>query len=211
MGARMSMLRWMGSAALALAVAGCAATAPAPVMAPGAPGAPGAPALQRVAMLPLENLSGRAEPGEMVTRVFFGALGRTGACEMVEPGDVEAGLSQFRIRTTGMLTSEQAVKLAERLRAAYLMTGAILNCESVRTPEGDVPSVGVSMRLLSGADGRVVWTAMRVRSGEDRETVFNWGRVHSLERLTEQTAEELFRRFRLPAGPDSLPAPGGKP
>ncbi len=199
--------RWtkrVAATALAVALAGCAATAP-------RPGSAMAPAgLPRVALLPLENLSGRAEAGDLVTRVFFGALGATGTSELVEPGDVEAGLSEYRIRTSGMLTSEQAMKLAARLRASYLMTGTILECGTVRTPEGDVPSVGVSMRLLSGADGRVVWTAMKVRTGEDHQTVFEWGRVRSLERLTEQTAAEMFKRFRLPAAGDTLPGPGGK-
>jgi hypothetical protein len=143
--------------------------------------------------------------------VFFAALGQTGAVELVEPGDVEARLSEYRIRTSGMLTTEQAVKLATRLRADFLMTGTILECGTVRTPEGDVPTVGVSMRLLSNVDGRVVWTAMRIRTGDDHETVFNWGRERSLERLTERTAAEMFKRFRLPAVTDTLRSPGGKP
>ncbi len=196
---------WLAVAgALMAAFAGCAATVP-----PPADSAVGA-GLQRVAMLPLENLSGNPEAGDVVTRVFFGALGQTGVVELVEPGDVEAGLSEYRIRTSGMLTTEQTVKLAARLRASYLMTGTVLEYGAVKTPEGDVPSVGVSMRLLSGTDGRVVWTAMKVRTGEDHQTVFEWGRVRSLERLTEQTAVEMFKRLRLPATSDSLPSPGGK-
>ena len=196
------MTGWLGLAA-ALALAGCAATAtpPQPVSTAGQP---------RVALLPLENLAGKPEAADVVTRVMFAALGQTGAVELVEPGDVEARLSEYRIRTSGMLTTEQAVKLAGRLRADYLMTGTILEFGTVHTPEGDVPSVGVSMRLLSNADGRVVWTAMRIRTGDDRETVFNWGRERSLERLTERTAAELFKRFRLPAPSDTLRSAGGK-
>lgn len=189
--------------AAALLVAGCAATAPPPRVTAGPP--------PRVALMPLENLAGRPEPEDLLTRVFLVALGEDGAYEVVEPGDLEAVLSDLRIRTTSMLTREQATAIAARVRADYLMLGTILEYGAARTPEGEVPSVGVSLRALSGRTGRVVWTGMKVRTGEDRETVFGWGRERSRERLAESTARELVRGFRLPAGVDSLPAGGGRP
>lgn len=192
----------IAAAVIALALGGCAAgTAP---LVRG----PDAPALERVALLPLENLSARPESGDMVTRVTYGALAQGGRCEMVEPGDVEAGMRDLRIRTSGMLTTDQAVKLAARLKARWLVTGTILECGTVRTPDGDVPSVGLSLRMLSGEDGRVTWNAMRVRTGDDRETVFGWGRELSLERLTQRALEEMLRRFPLPAA-TAAPDTGG--
>lgn len=187
--------------ALALALAGCAAST-APV--PRVPGA----VLERVALLPLENLATTPESGDLVTRVTYGTLSQSGRCEMVEPGDVEAAMRDLRVRTSGMLTTDQAVKLATRMQARYLLTGTILECGTVRTPDGEVPSVGLTLRMLDGNTGRVTWNAMRVRTGDDHETLFGWGREVSLERLAQRALEDMLKRFPLPsaasvAAPDS--------
>jgi len=191
-------------AAWAVLAWGCAASrppAPAPAPAPAGP-------LPRVALLPLENLSGRPECGDLLTRICQGALARTGTCEPAEPGDIEGAMAEARVRTTGLLTSEQAVQIAGRLRARYLLAGTILECGRVRTPEGEVPSVGVALRLLTGDSAQVVWTAMKVRTGDDRETIFGWGRELSLERLAERTMGEMFESFRIPAGSRGSAAAG---
>jgi TolB-like protein len=191
---------------LGLLCVGCAAHAPRPA----AVAAPAA-GLPRVAFLPLENLSGRGEAEDRLTRIFYSALAQTGTCEVVETGDVEAAYRDMRIRTTGMLTSQQAVRLGERLRARYLLTGSILEYAMVRTPDGEVPAVGVALRMLEADSARVVWTAMRVRTGEDRETIFGWGRELSQEKLAERLAREMFEKFQLPAGVDSTTGSGGRP
>jgi len=98
-----------------------------------------------------------------------------------------------------MLTSAQAVGIASRLRARWLVTGSILEYGTVRTPDGEMPSVGITLRMLDGRDARVVWSAMKVAGGQDRETVFGWGREASLDRLAERTAREMFKGFALPA------------
>ena len=192
-------------AAWAVLFSGCAASPPpAPVSASAGP-------LPRVALLPLENLSGRPECGDLLTRICEAALARTGKCQTVEPGDIQGAMAEARVRTTGLLTSEQAVQLAGRLRARYLLAGTILECGRVRTPEGEVPSVGIALRLLMGDSAQVVWTAMKVRTGDDRETIFGWGREPSLERLAERTVAEMFESFRLPAGSREPAAAGGTP
>lgn len=188
-------------ALLALALSGCASTAPV-ARAPGAP-------LERVALLPLENLATRPEAGDLVTRVVYGTMSQGARCEMVEHGDVEAAMRDLRVRTSGMLTTEQAVRLATRLEARYLLTGTILECGTVRTPEGEVPSVGLTLRMLDGTTGRVTWNAMRVRTGDDHETLFGWGREVSLERLTQRALEDMLRRFPLPAAAVAAPDTGG--
>ena len=122
-------------AAWAVLFSGCAASPPpAPVSASAGP-------LPRVALLPLENLSGRPECGDLLTRICEAALARTGKCQTVEPGDIQGAMAEARVRTTGLLTSEQAVQLAGRLRARYLLAGTILECGRVRTPEGAIMGV----------------------------------------------------------------------
>ena len=191
-GRRVLALVALTGAALTLLIAGCAATHP-----PMAPPAPTGP-LPRVALLPLEDLSGRAEAGSVFSRILFVELVRTGACEVIESGVVEAAAESLHIRSAGSLAREDAQDLGRRLDARYLMLGSLLEAGTVRTPGGEVPSVGIALKLLDAATARVVWAAVRFRTGEDKETVFGWGRQHDRQQLAGALAAEVLKGFRIP-------------
>jgi hypothetical protein len=191
-------------AVLALLVSGCAAHAPVPP--------PGSAAVRpKVALLPLENLSGHAEYGERYTRLLWSELGRAARYQVVDVGEVDAMLVELRIRSAGALTREQLLKAAARLHTRWILAGTLLECGTVRTPDGDIPTFTLALRLLDGQTGRVAWTDLRARSGEDRETIFGWGREGSLERLAASTARELVSNLRIPRDNDSLQTMEGRP
>ena len=191
--------------ALVLGAGACAGARRAPAV-PAAPVATGP--RQRLALLPLENLSDKTEYADRLTRVVWTALGRDPRFEVVESGEVDAVLSDLRIRSSGSLTRDQIEDASTRLRTRWIVAGTLLECGAAHTPDGDVPTVALSLRLLDGRTGRVAWTDMASHSGEDRETVFGWGRETSLEIVAERTAQELVGRMYLPAPADS--ATGGK-
>ncbi len=173
-------------------------------VAPASPGAVATP----IVVLPLENLASRVEYGDRVSRIVWGTVAASGRFDAIEPGEVESAMNDVRVRSTGMLTRDQILKLSGRLKARWIMAGTLLECGTVRTPDGEVPSIALSLRILDGQTGRVAWTNMRARTGEDRETIFGWGRVSSLERLTDVTVRELIASIRIPAGTDSLAGHG---
>jgi hypothetical protein len=188
----------------ALVAMGCAAHAPAP-----APVHPAPRVL--MALLPLENLSGRSEYGERFTRLVGASLGRFSRYSLAETGEVDGVLSELRIRSAGALTREQVQKTSGRLQTRWILAGTLLECGTVRTPDGDTPSFALALRLLDGRTGQVVWSDVRVRSGEDHETVFGWGREDSLDRLAAATINDLIMSIRIPDSPDSLQTPEGRP
>jgi TolB-like protein len=197
---RSRFVRAAGAVALLAALVGCAAT--------GRP-RPAEPVTaglrQRVALIPLENLTGRPDAGDVFTRVLFTELARNATCQVVESGEVDSAMESLRIRPTGALTAGQTAALGRALNAPYLMVGSALESDIVRTPDGDVPSVGVALKLLEVGSGRVVWADLRVRSGDDRERAFGWGRELSRERLLAAMAADLLAGFQLPAAPDTMP------
>ena len=201
---RAPMIATAAFAALVLALgAGCGGTMPAPRTA-----AEGAPA---IAVLPLEDLSGQAGVGERLTRVVYTELVNAGRWQVQEPGEVDAALAEARIRSTGIMTRDQSVRVAERLGVRWLLTGTTLEYGRVRTPDGEVPAVGLALRLLDGRSGRVVWADQRFRSGEDRETVFTWGRINDITQLAGRTAAELIEGIRVPAAEDTSSVRRGAP
>jgi len=190
-----------------LALGGCAAHARAPEPTALAARTP-------LVLLPLENLSGRAEYGERFTRLAWSVVGASGRFDLVDPGQVDAVLVEFRIRSSGAVTREQILKLASRLNVRWVLAGSLLECGTVRTPDGDAPTFSLALRLIDGHTGKVVWTDLRARSGEDREIVFGWGREQSLDRLAEVTTRELVNALRVPDAaevPDTLTTSESKP
>lgn len=164
-----------------------------------------------MAMLPLENLSGRAEHGDRYSRLVWSVLGRSNRFDLTEPGEVEAALGELRIRSSGAIARDQVVRLAGRLGTRWLVTGTLLESGTIRTPDGDCPSFGLTLRVLDGKTGYVVWADLATRSCQDRETIFGWGREENLERLADATARELVQRIQLPEPADSLTRREGKP
>ena len=207
MGARSSLVVRGLAASLLAAALGCAGSRPAsaPVTSRDAGAKP------RLAVLPLEDLSGQAGVADRLTRVVFTTLVQTGDYEVLEPGRVDDALSEARVRSSGMLSQDQIASLSRQLEVRWLLTGSALEYGRVHTPDGDVPAVGIALRLIDGWSGRVRWADQRYRNGDDHETVFGWGRESDGDRLAQQTAAELIRRLRLPADGESTAVNRGAP
>jgi TolB-like protein len=163
----------------------------------------------RIALLPFDNLTTEGGAGDVMTLMFFTQIGASGPYEPVETGIVAATLESLGIRSVSALTSDQIRTIGDRLAVSRLLVGSVLESGSVHTSEGDLPSIGVTLKLLDVKDGRVVWTKMDFKTGEDKETVFGWGRERSPQKLAARLAVEMVRE--LPA-PVAAPAPkGGTP
>jgi hypothetical protein len=172
--------------------------------------APGAPLAgrPRLALLPLEDLSDKAEAGEILARILFSELARTGVCDVVEPGQVQAAMDELSLRDAGGLSAERARQLSDTLGAPFLMLGSVLESGTVRAPDGDVPTLALALRILDARAGRVIWADMMARTGEDGETLFGWGREYDSSKMAQQMAATMFRSLRELAGPAT--PPGGK-
>ena len=195
---------WSLAACLALALAGCG-SAPRQMRVHGTP-LQGHP---RLALLPLENLSARPDAGAALTRTLFVELVRTGTCDVVESGEVDAALDEQHILNSGSVSSAQLKGLTEKLKAEFVMLGSVLEYSSNKTPGGDVPTVGMALKLLDGRTGKVVWAGIRTLSGDDKETVFGWGVQHDAQALTEKLVSELLADFPALAGDGQRGAPEG--
>lgn len=185
--------RRLGAACLALALAvGCAGTTPRPSAARFDP-----PEGARIAVLPFEDLSGREGVGSEFTRTFSAELVRTGVFTVIDQGMVDDAVERLRIRTTRAMTDAETRLLADSLRATYLLFGNVLESGTVRTSDGDVPTVAATLRIVETDSARVVWASHHTRTGDDRETVFGWGRTTSRLKLLDELAVEMFHEFRL--------------
>lgn len=185
---------------LGAATVGCGAATPRPDAAIPAAGR------TRVAVLPFDNLTPDGSAGDLLTLVFFTELGSRGDYEPIESGIVAATLESLGVRSTSSLAADQLRAIGAGLGAERLLLGSVLESGTVSTGQGELPTVGVSLKLLDAASGRVLWTKMGFKSGDDGETVFGWGREKSPRKLAARLAAELLRG--LPSsGADGTVAP----
>jgi TolB-like protein len=184
-------MRAAGVLALAAATAGCAGTRPRSSHSPVAI-AGGA----MVALMPFEDLSGRENVAEAFTRVFMAELVRTGTFPVIEQGVVESALERLAIRSSRGMTAEEMRRLGDTLHVTHLLFGNVIEAGELKSDEGGVPSVAATLRLVEIASGRVVWACHHSRTGEDRETVFQWGRERSQDKLIASLAVEMLEDLR---------------
>jgi TolB-like protein len=149
--------------------------------------------LKKIAVLPLDNLSGEEGAGEKMTEIFVVELMRQGRFEVAEPGRVKKALMEKRIRTTRDLDLEAARWLGETLGLDLILVGSVLEFEIQESQNKPVPVVTVISRLMKADTGATLWAAYQSRKGDDRETLFGWGRITSLSQLGDVVASEMLR------------------
>jgi TolB-like protein len=120
--------------------------------------------VERVAILPFENLSNDQQAGARATRLFLTELLATGAMDVVEPGEVYAELT--RMASTGIdLNREQLVALGEKLGAQALILGSVNESQSIRSGTVMVPVVTLDVRMVESETGVTVWAATNTEKG----------------------------------------------
>jgi TolB-like protein len=160
----------------------------------------------RIAVLPLEDLSGEMDAAVGFSRLLYAEMVRTGKWEVVESGVVEGVMDSLSLRDGGSLSRSQVQALGARLAATHLLTGTMLESDRVKTGDGDVPAVGVALKLVEVSSLRAVWAESRFHTGEDRETVFGWGRERDPQMVASTLAKQLVSELTVRTADSSTAA-----
>ncbi len=117
--------------------------------------------IEKVAVIPFENLSGDQGAGARATRYFVNSLLASEAFEVVEPGEVAKALEKMSVVRTAELTRDQYVQLGRQLDVQGLFLGSLSESTSVRSGSGDANVVTVVLRLVETETGQTVWSVTR--------------------------------------------------
>lgn len=120
--------------------------------------------VERVAVLPFENLSNDRQAGPRATRLMITELLATGAIDVVEPGEVQAALDDLESRNLPPST-EQSVALGETLGVQALIVGTVTESEVVRSGSVGIPVVGLDVHMVETETGATVWAATHTEKG----------------------------------------------
>jgi len=120
--------------------------------------------VQRVAVLPFENLSSDQQAGTRATRLMVTELLSTGAVEVVEPGEVAAALGTLPGRVTRP-SAEQVVALGKLLHAQALIAGTVAQSEVQRGAGTSRPTVTLDAQMIETETGEIIWDATHTAKG----------------------------------------------
>jgi TolB-like protein len=149
-----------------------------------------------VALLPFDNLTEEKNASRQVYDIFLVELLKIEGFSVIDPGEVERVLADERIRYTAELSWEQISSISEKTGASALVQGVILEY-GMRQVQGfrvgQVPYVSLMIKMVDTESGKIMWASTYSRNGDDTETVFGFGRITSLNRLTEVMADEIVK------------------
>lgn len=124
--------------------------------------------VERVAVLPFENLTNDRQAGLRATRFAITELLASGAVDVVEPGEVQAALVSLTDTPPGRPpnpSSEQVLSLGKALNAQGLILGSVSQSENLRSGNVPVPVVTIDMRMVETETGATVWAATSSEKG----------------------------------------------
>ena len=115
--------------------------------------------VERVAVVPFENLSSDPAAGAKATRYFTTSLLATESFAVVEPGEVSRAMEQFGLVSAAQLTEEQVLSLGRELGAQAVFLGSLSESSALRSGSTTVNVVTVVVRLLETETGTTIWSA----------------------------------------------------
>lgn len=120
--------------------------------------------VERVAVLPLENLSPDQQAGARATRLLITELLASGAVDVVEPGEVRSAVDRVAGRQRAP-TSDEVRELGEILGIQALLIGSVSQSETLRSGTVTIPVVTLDVHMLETETGAAVWAATHSEKG----------------------------------------------
>ena len=120
--------------------------------------------IERVAVLPLEDLAGDRQAGVRATRILITEILAAGAVDVVEPGEVQAVVDRV-VRGRYAPSQKEVVELGRELGVQAVMVGSVTQSEVLRSGAVSVPVVTLDLHLLETETGATVWAATHTERG----------------------------------------------
>jgi hypothetical protein len=121
--------------------------------------------LERVAVIPFDNLTGDQGAGARSTRIFTAQLLAAEAFIVIEPGEVKRVLGEFNTLRTSELSEAQIKELGTKLRVQGLFFGTVTESAVARSGNASMTTVAMVARLVETETGETVWSATAAAGG----------------------------------------------
>ncbi|NOY64840.1 MAG: hypothetical protein GXO97_05515 [Nitrospirae bacterium] len=122
--------------------------------------------IERVAVLPFENLSSEKEAAKRIRRTVIAELLSRGV-DVIEPGEVTRVLRELEIRSPTALSIEDIQKTGKKLKVDALITGSVIAYRISRGINVSYPEVTIQLMLIDTETGNILWSVWNTEGGPD--------------------------------------------
>ncbi len=151
--------------------------------------------LQNVAVMPFVNLSRDTNAADRVRDVFMTLLLATHGVYAVPPGEVARGISRVGIANPTAPTTEEIKKFADIVKVDAVITGTVREYGEVRSGTTASNLVSVSLQMIEGQTGRVVWSASSTQGGVTSSDRLFGGGGEPMNIVTEKAVNDLLDKL----------------
>lgn len=121
--------------------------------------------VERVAVVPFDNLSNDQGAGNRVTRLMVSKLLAEKAFDVVEPGEVSRVLETYSTVRTGQLTTEQITAIGKELKVQGLILGTVTESSTMTSGGTTTSTITIIARMVETETGATVWSATHTAGG----------------------------------------------
>ncbi len=115
--------------------------------------------IKRVAVLKLENNTQESFAAERIRNIVITEILALGLFDVVDKALVDMVLEEEAISEKVLLDKAALRRLAKKLGVQGLITGSVDTYEIVREGTYNYPVIAITLRLVDGATGEVIWQA----------------------------------------------------
>jgi hypothetical protein len=152
-------------------------------------------AIQTIAVMPFLNLTRDNIAGERVRDVFINKLLSTGAVYVLPIGEVARGVARAEIQSPAAPSQEEVVKLSGLIKAQAIVTGVVKEYGEVRSGTTSANIISVSLQMMEGTTGKVVWTASTTKGGISIWDRLLGGGGRPMNDITDKAVDDLINKL----------------
>ena len=128
-----------------------------------------------IAVLPPVNLSREEQAGDIIGNNVVVELLQARQFLVTDPGLVENIVVKMRLRLTDRLPLETLREIGEELDVTYVMMGTVNEFGTFQARGGDLPGVSITLRIVTCANGRIVWRQATRSAATTPRRYSDWG------------------------------------
>ncbi|MBI5058135.1 MAG: DUF799 family lipoprotein [Nitrospirae bacterium] len=152
-------------------------------------------AIKTAAIMPFENLTRDQMAADRVKDVFTNMLLSTGEIYVVPPGEVKRGAVLIGIANPTTPSKEEIVKLASLIKVDVVITGVVREYGEVRSGTTSANIVSISLQMIEGQSGKIVWTATSTKGGISMKDRLLGGGGRPMNDVTEEAVNDILNKF----------------
>ena len=152
-------------------------------------------AIQTIAVMPFQNFTRDNIAGERVRDVFINKLLATGAVYVLPIGEVARGVARAEIQNPTAPSQEEVVKLSGLIKAQAVITGVLKEYGEVRSGTSSSNIISMSLQMMEGTTGKVVWTASTTKGGISIFDRLFGGGGRPMNDITDRAVDDLINKL----------------